>query len=97
MFSDAELVARTLRGDRGAFDGLVQRHYALVRRIAYRYVLFAEDVHDLVQETFVTAYTQLGQLAHPEAFAGWLAAIARNEGLMWRRRAMAQPDLAGTR
>lgn len=93
MGSDAELVASVRRGDHRAFDELVRRHHGMVRRIARRFAAIPEDADDLVQEAFVTAYERLHQLEHADRFAGWLAAIARSEGLMWRRRRLVQPVL----
>ena len=63
----------------------------MVRRIAYRFAGVAEDADDLAQEAFVTAFERLHQLEQPDRFAGWLAAIVRSEGLMWRRRRLTQP------
>ena len=93
MRSDAELVASVRRGDHRAFDELVRRHHGMVRRIACRFAAIPEDADDLVQEAFVTAYERLHQLEHADRFAGWLAAIAKSEGLMWQRRRLVQPVL----
>lgn len=92
MDRDTELVTLARRGERPAFDELVRRHYAMVRRIAYRFAGIAEDADDLAQEAFVTACERLHQLEQPDRFAGWLAAIVRSEGLMWRRRRLTQPS-----
>jgi len=88
--SEAELVSKAREGWQSAFDELVRRHYRSAWLIARRYTVLAEDTDDLVQEAFVTTYQRLQQLQEPAAFAGWLAAIIRSKGLMWRRRQMLQ-------
>ena len=37
-----------------------------------------EDVEDLVQEVFLTAWRQLATLRDPAAFGGWVVTIARH-------------------
>ena len=93
MQSEIVLVNLVWNGEASAFDLLVRRHYAMARAIARRYASNSEDIDDLVQESFVTAYERLGQLNDPEKFAGWLAAIVRNQGLMWQRQRANHPSL----
>jgi RNA polymerase sigma-70 factor (ECF subfamily) len=76
--SDSSLVLRAQRGDRAAFDELVRRTSRLVFA---RLHLDTGDVHlavDLLQETLLTAYRSLGQLAEPDKFRAWLLRIAAN-------------------
>lgn len=81
----ADLVRRAQRGDRGAFGVLYERHVGLVHGL-----LLAngesEEVDDLMQDVFFTAMDRLATLRDPNAFAGWLCAIARNAARMARRR-----------
>ena len=66
-----ELVLRARDGDLDAYARLVRRFREIAldqaRRITGDYHL-AEDA---VQEAFVAAYRDLGQLREPAAFAGW--------------------------
>jgi RNA polymerase sigma-70 factor (ECF subfamily) len=76
--SDSDLVQRAQRGDRAAFDELVRRTSRLVFA---RLHLDTGDVHlaeDLLQETLLTAFKALGQLAEPDKFRAWLLRIAAN-------------------
>jgi RNA polymerase sigma-70 factor (ECF subfamily) len=74
--SDAELVARGRRGDQWALETLYRRHVQLVAGTARRILRSSTDVEDIVQESFLVAFAQLGKLAEPDAFRGWLARIA---------------------
>jgi RNA polymerase sigma-70 factor, ECF subfamily len=85
--SDAELVRRTMAGDRSAFESLVATHLGRARAVA-RSVLHDEAaVDDVLQEAFLRAYNRLGQLGEPATFPSWLCVIVRNESISWIRRA----------
>ena len=75
--TDDELVVRSRRGDRAAFEQLVRRTARLVYARQY---LAARDPHraeDLAQETFLLAWRTIGQLEDPAGFRPWLLTIAR--------------------
>jgi RNA polymerase sigma-70 factor, ECF subfamily len=57
---------------------LVERHYALLYRYAYRLSGSAADAEDLTQQTFLTAQTSLNQLRDPANAKAWLCTILRN-------------------
>lgn len=90
---DAALVAEFLAGDRGAFDGLVRRHQAAVRRLVLRYVKSDADAKDITQIAFVRAFEKLREFRAEAAFRTWLFRIAINLALNHVRGAPAA-DLA---
>lgn len=65
----------------------------MYRRIA-RQVTDPDDVDDLVQEVFITAYTRLDQVRDHSKFPGWLRSVADNAVRMWRRHKYAQLQMA---
>ncbi|MGE5674289.1 MAG: RNA polymerase sigma factor [Mycobacterium leprae] len=65
-------------GDSRAFAALVHDFSDYVYHIAYSVLWQAEDAEDVAQESFLKAYTSLGQLREAGAFATWLARIAVN-------------------
>ena len=75
--SDAELVERSIAGDREAFGRLYEAH---ARRVAARIAAAGvrEGVEDLLQEAFVRAWRSLRSLRDPGAFGSWVAVIAAN-------------------
>ncbi|MBN1670680.1 MAG: sigma-70 family RNA polymerase sigma factor [Kiritimatiellae bacterium] len=75
---DNEQVKRAKAGDRQAFSELVLRHHAMVRGFLARFVANSDDVFDLAQEVFVTAYQKLARFDESRDFAAWLRGIARN-------------------
>jgi RNA polymerase sigma-70 factor (ECF subfamily) len=79
---DAELVAQAVRRGPSAAraeEELYRRHRAGVARLAATFSdLDADEVEDVVQESFVRAFRALGSLKDPARFAAWLFTIARN-------------------
>jgi RNA polymerase sigma factor (sigma-70 family) len=89
--TDADLVARSLKGDSSAFSLIVVRHQSLVCALAYSTVGNLAESEDLAQETFVTAWKQLGDLREPEKLRAWLCGIVRYLALNFRRREGRKP------
>jgi RNA polymerase sigma factor (sigma-70 family) len=75
---DAELVARSLRGNRDAFGQIVARYQALVCSLAYSSSGSLSQSEDLAQETFATAWKKLPGLREPGKLRSWLCIIVRN-------------------
>ena len=76
--SEAAAVERVLGGDSEAFRLLVDRHSRRLFRLAYRMTGNQQDADDVVQETFLRAYKQLGHFASRSSFGTWLHRIAVN-------------------
>jgi RNA polymerase sigma-70 factor (ECF subfamily) len=76
--TDAAAVALARDGDSEAFRALVERHSRAVYRLAHRMTGSATDAEDVVQETFLRAYRQLGRFESRANFGTWLHRIAVN-------------------
>ena len=81
---DRETIAASQRGDREAFDRLVERYQRDVYRLCYRYVNNHHDASDLAQESFLKAYRAIGRFRGESAFSTWLYRIAVNTCLNFR-------------
>lgn len=73
---DSTLVGRVLEGDRGAFSAIYSRHVSTVSRRLRRILVRTEDVEDVVQNTFVTAFRSLHNFRRDGSLAAWLHGIA---------------------
>lgn len=92
--SNDDLVEAAVGGDRAAFGALFERYAGLVHGVLLSRVE-RREVSDLMQDVFVSALANLGQLRDPRAVGGWLATLARNRAtdhLRTRRRLEALPD-----
>lgn len=94
---DARLVRAARVGDSSAFERLYARYAPIVHGLLLARTN-ANDVEDLVQEVFLTAWRRLDDLRDPAAFGGWVATIARHRAVDVHRRRTADvelpPDLA---
>lgn len=73
---DRALARLAMRGDRCAFDRLVERYLDRTLRICLRLVGNLEDAEDAVQETFTRAYSRLDSFAGKSTFGTWVTSIA---------------------
>lgn len=85
MREDAAAVALARDGDTEAFRSLVERHSRLVFRVAYRMTGNDADAEDVVQETFLRAYRQLGRFESRANFGTWVYRIAVNCAIDYMR------------
>ncbi len=76
--TDATAVALARDGDSDAFRALVDRHSRAVYRLAHRMTGNPQDADDVVQDTFLRAYRQLGRFESRANFSTWLHRIAVN-------------------
>jgi RNA polymerase sigma-70 factor (ECF subfamily) len=84
---DQQLVEEVRNGNRQAFTELMRRYQKRVYWTARRIVGRHEDADDIAQETFVKAFTGLGEFRGDANFFTWLYRIAVNLSLnMVRKR-----------
>lgn len=63
--------------DDRAFAMIVGRNAALLRTIAVRILRGSSEADDVVQETFIAAWTHLEELRDADAVTGWLVTTVR--------------------
>jgi RNA polymerase sigma-70 factor, ECF subfamily len=85
-FDEMELVARAKAGDTDAFSELVRHYDSRVFRMAKQITQNDDDAEDVLQETFLKAYTHLDDFQGNSKFYTWLVRIAVNEALMKLRK-----------
>jgi RNA polymerase sigma-70 factor (ECF subfamily) len=73
-----ETLARAQSGDPDAFRDLYLAHHATLYRYALAELGTADDARDVVQETFVRAWTGLAGFRGDSSFLHWVFRIARN-------------------
>jgi RNA polymerase sigma-70 factor (ECF subfamily) len=87
---DEILVARTLDGDLGAFNQLVEAYQDLCHSLVARLVPDPDQASDAVQEAFFSAYRNLRSYRGP-SFRGWLTRIAVNAAMDLQRARKRRP------
>ena len=79
--TDQMLADRAADGDLRAFEVLVRRYGPLMRVYATRILGSNDETDDVVQESFITAWQQLGTLADGRAVKSWLMRIVSRRSI----------------
>ena len=93
--SDLTLVGRAADGDVRAFEVIVRRHGPLMRVYAARVLGSNDEMDDVVQEAFITAWQRLDTLEDGAALKSWLMRIVSRKSIdrLRARRERADFDL----
>ena len=88
---DGPLVDRAKRGDRWAFEQLVERHQHRMFTLAARTLGASHDAGDAVQEAFLRAWLALPRFRGGSLFSTWLYRICLNAAHDQRAKRRAEP------
>jgi len=83
---DEQVVARVVGGETALFEILMRRYNQRLFRVARGIVHADADAEDVVQQAYLSAYTNLAQFGGAAAFSTWLTRIVINEAATRRRR-----------
>ena len=75
---DRQLVARAQRGDKQAFEMLVEKYQRKLARLLSRFIRDPAEIEDVAQEAFIKAYRALPAFRGDSAFYTWLYRIGIN-------------------
>ena len=75
---DQQLVERAQRGDKRAFELLVEKYQRKLARLLSRLIRDPNEVEDVTQEAFIKAYRALPSFRGDSAFYTWLYRIGIN-------------------
>src|SRR4030081_2454845 len=90
---DIELVRRARGRDEAAVRSIMQSNNRRLYRIARGILRNDSEAEDVVQETYVRAFTHLDSFRGDSSLATWLSRIAMNEALGRLRRARPSVEL----
>ncbi len=76
--SDQSLIDRTIAGDATAFARLVERHYDLIYRVAWRWSGDAGDAEDIAQDVCIKLGQTIAGFKGDSAFTSWLYRVTLN-------------------
>jgi len=80
------LVAEARAGNADSFATLINQYDRHIYRLALNITGNPEDAEDVLQDSFLKAYSNLGQFQGDSRFYTWLVRIAVNEALMKLRK-----------
>ena len=84
--ADSDLVARAAAGDGAAFHTLVERHRAMVYRLAFQFAGNHHDAEDIAQDVFLKVYRSLDRFRYDAQLTSWLYRIVMNACIDHNRR-----------
>ncbi len=75
---DSALIKKVKKGDKGAFNFLVNKYYPRVYASLFSFTRSKEDSEDLAQQTFLKVWQQIESFRGDSAFFTWVYRIAIN-------------------
>lgn len=75
---DIFLVKKAIKGNREAFEDLINMYFDRLYKEAYLRCKHEEDAKEIVQETIYKAYRNIKSLKEPKYFKTWLSKILIN-------------------
>jgi len=80
-FTHKDLVERSKSGDRNSQHRLYELYVDAMFNIGMRMLGIREDAEDVVQESFVDAFRNLGSFKYESTFGSWLKRIVVNKSI----------------
>jgi len=94
MESDEVLVASVQKGNTEAFGSLMARYEQKLLRYGRKFLSRKEDIEDIVQDAFVSAFQNIQSFDTSLRFSPWMYRIAHNAFVNELRRTQRRPLLA---
>lgn len=79
--AEAELIKRILYGEKELYEILVRRHNQKLFRVIRSYLKDDAETADIMQNSYIKAFTKLPHFKLEASFSTWLIRIAINEAL----------------
>jgi RNA polymerase sigma-70 factor (ECF subfamily) len=96
---DEEVVHRVVAGERELFELLLRRYNQRVYRAVRAVLRNSDDVEDVMQQAYVSAYRSLHQFEGRSSFATWMTKIAMREAAARNKKTVSLlhvvPELRG--
>jgi len=95
--TEQKTLRKAMKGDRAAFRELVLEHSHAMFRLAWRLTSDETAAEDIVQESFIKAWSNLGDFRMEASFKSWLHRITVNTAMDYlrkhiRRKGFEQPE-----
>ena len=75
VLSEEEIIQKIVSGEKTLFEVLIRRYNPVLYKIARCYGFNHHDAEDIMQETHVSAYTNLKNFQHKASYKTWVSKI----------------------
>lgn len=89
---ELDLLSRSAKGDADAFGKLVSHYQNDIFNLVCRMIGNKDDAMDITQETFISAYKNIGAFEGRSKFNTWLYSIATNRAISAMRAKGSRPS-----
>ncbi|HNP20956.1 MAG TPA: sigma-70 family RNA polymerase sigma factor [Panacibacter sp.] len=95
QYTDKEIIQKILEGEFALFEILIRRNNAYLYKTARCYNYNHEDAQDLMQDTFIDAYTNLAKFENRSSFKTWIIKIMLHNCFRKRQRLVYKNEMPG--
>lgn len=78
ILNEKEIISRILNGEKSLYEIIVRRYNPFLYKLGRAYNYNHDDTQDLMQDTYIDAYKNLGQYKGIANFKTWLFRIMLN-------------------
>jgi RNA polymerase sigma-70 factor, ECF subfamily len=93
---EPQLISTSTQNDATEFEVLALRYRRFVLATVSRITGNTAEAEDVTQQALMKAFVNYSSFEGRSSFSTWLISIARNEALMWRRKAHRSREIAIT-
>lgn len=83
---DHELIKNALNGNQDCYTRLMKKYHDPVFSLVFKIIHDKEEIEDLVQETFIKAFSSLKSFNENYSFSTWIFKIASNNCIDYMRK-----------
>jgi len=92
---DKKLIAKARKGDAKAFEALVNDHYDIMFKMAFKWCGNQSDAEDITQDACIKLARGLDSYKGNAAFTSWLYRLVINAGKDWYKKQNRHPVQSG--
>ena len=94
QYSDLDVIQKILEGEFALFEILIRRYNPYLYKTGRSYNYNHEDTQDLMQDTFIDAYTNLSKFENRSSFKTWIIKIMLNNCFRKRQKFSFKNEIA---
>lgn len=86
QLTDLDILSRILKGERALYEIIIRRYNPYLFKIGRSYGFNQPNTEDLMQDSFISAYTNLGKFKNHSSLKTWLVKIMLNHCYQRKQR-----------